>query len=153
MYCSHNITSKESLEHIHFFTAKEPLAFAKVDFIILLRCRLCRLRCASPRRSNSQTVNGTPKKKNWFLLSFGTWGAVFNFHSDGKVFVARGGGGLLALVVITVVVVVVVLDTRDTVAVVLDQRSVAQLKLIQFLPQLIPLLLLLLLPTKTNSHF
>lgn len=90
-------------------------------------------------------------------MSFGTCGAL------GGIVVVCGDGesgsvsalvlGVSIIIITIVVVVVVVLDTRQTVAVVLNQSTVAEPQLLQLLPQLVPLLLLLLLPVKTDGHF
>lgn len=67
--------------------------------------------------------------------------------------VARAGGSIVERSsfdvshdVLVVIVVVVVVDGREPVAVVLDHSRVVELQLLQFLPQLVPLQLLLLLP-------
>lgn len=91
--------------------------------------------------------------KNWRPLSFVTRGALAGRRADVRVVVVCGDSCslsalvLVVIIVITiVVVVVVVLDTGEPVAVVLDQIGVTEPQLLQLLPQLIPLLLLLLLP-------
>ncbi len=97
--------------------------------------------------------------KNRHPVSFGTWGALTGCHTGVRIFVVCVSGSsinasvlaviiIITIVVVVVVVVVVVLDTREPVAVVLD--GVAEPQLLQLLPQLVPLLLLLLLPGKTT---
>jgi len=91
-------------------------------------------------------------------VSFGTLGALTGGHPAVWIFVVCGDGCslsalVLVVIIITitiVVVVVVVLDTWEPVAVVLDQSGAAEPQLIQLLPQLVPLLLLLLLPGREN---
>lgn len=78
-----------------------------------------------------QTVTGL-KRNNVRPVSFGTRAAL-----------------VVVLAAATVVtVLVVVLDALGAVVVVLYQRGVAELQLVQLLPQLVALLLLFLLPGK-----
>lgn len=87
-------------------------------------------------------------------MSFGAWGALTGCHTDVRIIVVCGDGGsiktlVLGIIVIIITVVVVVLS-QEAVAVVLDKSGVAELQLLQLLPQLIPLLLFLSLPDKVT---
>lgn len=59
--------------------------------------------------------------------------------------------GSSVITVVVVVVVVEVVEAQDAVAVVLELPDVAKSHLLQVLPQLLPLLLLFLLPKKTKT--
>lgn len=93
-------------------------------------------------------------------MSFGTWGALIGCHADVRLFVVCGDGSrgintlvLGVIIIVITIVVVVVLDTREPMAVVLHQSCVAEPQLIELLPQLVPLLLLLLLPARMTVEY
>lgn len=90
-------------------------------------------------------------------LSFGTQGALASCRDDGRVaFVCGVRSDVQALdpaIAVIVITVVVVLHTQEPVAVILEDSRVAELQLLQLLPQFIPLLILLLLPVNFDIFF
>lgn len=129
------------------------LAFTLSRFHILLRCDLCFYVSVDPTPAVLNAASNRYRVKHWRPVSFGTWGALADSCGGVGVFVVCGDGSgapFLVPVVTVTIIVVVVLDTRKPVAVVLDQRHVTELQLLQLLPQLFSLLLLLLFPVKSQ---
>lgn len=90
------------------------------------------------------------------LLSFGT-GTLAGYRAAVRpIGVSVHGGSrrapLLCAAVVVITVVAVVLHAQKSVTVVLEQSGAVQLQLLQLPPQLVPLLLLLLLPVQVRVH-
>lgn len=87
------------------------------------------------------------------VLSFGTGVAPAGPHPAPRPTVVPVGSSCWASalsVTDVIVTVAVVLHTQDPVTIILEQSGIVQLQVLQLLPQLVPLLLLLLLPVQVT---